>query len=138
MADRRFADAEALRRTGLNVHANGAMYLAGISLELVLKALLLKKHCWLSAPFGDPAERTSEERSLFELCYVKHDLGGLLDALEELRKKLAAVDGGRLLQSIKRLAAEWSIHIRYSTRQSTIAEATDYIERFRELRGFLI
>jgi len=38
VADRRRADASALQSLKLNRHANGAMYLAGIAVELLLKA----------------------------------------------------------------------------------------------------
>lgn len=43
VAERRFDDAEALCRTGENARANGAAYLAGFVIEILLKARLVKE-----------------------------------------------------------------------------------------------
>lgn len=47
VAERRFADARCLLKSGENERANGAMYLAGFVIECHLKACLLEVHPWL-------------------------------------------------------------------------------------------
>lgn len=47
VVDRRFDDAETLRRTGENARANGAIYLGGFVIECLLKAKLLEEFPWL-------------------------------------------------------------------------------------------
>ena len=42
VAERRFDDAVALRQTGKNARANGAIYLGGFAIECLLKARLLE------------------------------------------------------------------------------------------------
>jgi len=63
VADRRFGDADSLRRTGRNARANGAMYLGGFVIECPLKALLLEKFPWLQSATS-PDGRTKAERHL--------------------------------------------------------------------------
>lgn len=44
VADRRFDDAVALSETGDNARANGVQYLAGLVIEISLKAELVRQH----------------------------------------------------------------------------------------------
>lgn len=44
VAERRYGDAEALRKTGENERANGVAYLSGFVIEILLKALLIEGH----------------------------------------------------------------------------------------------
>ena len=88
VAERRFADADSLRKTKLNARANGAMYLGGFVIECFLKAKLLEKYKWLQSPPGDLAKRSQDERALHALCYQQHDLAGLLDRLPEVKRRL--------------------------------------------------
>jgi hypothetical protein len=43
----------------------------------------------------------------------------------------------RLLQGLKKLCAEWTIHIRYSTYQATHAESAAFLDRLKELVPWL-
>lgn len=142
VSNRRYEDAKALRDTGRNAHANGAMYLAGIALELLPKARLLEEHPWLKNRRQDSARLTRTQRELFDLCYVRHDLGGLLERLPELRDRLANAQVGSrnampLLTVTKQLCSEWTIHVRYSTRQADISEARLFLGRVRELIDYV-
>jgi hypothetical protein len=136
VADRRRTDAIALQRLRENRHANGAMYLGGIAIELLLKALLLEKHQWLQTNAASASKLTAKERLLRDICYRWHDLDAILERLPELTEKMAATNP-RLLQVLKKLCAEWTIHIRYSTRQATHAESAAFLDRLKELVSWL-
>ena len=58
VADLRYGDAQALHKTGQRERANGVIYLAGIAVECLLKAILLKKHRWLQS-WGSESPRGS-------------------------------------------------------------------------------
>jgi hypothetical protein len=60
VAERRFADAEALRDTKANARANGTMYLAGFVVECLLKAKLLERYRWLQSA-SSPTGKTKSE-----------------------------------------------------------------------------
>ena len=73
VADRRFADADVLRKTGKNTRANGSMYLGGFVIECLLKAMLLERYPWLQTA-GSPQVRGKDDQYLWSLCYRSHDL----------------------------------------------------------------
>ena len=83
VADRRFDDANALRRTGQNARANGAMYLGGFVIECLLKAQLLERSGWLQTA-RSPEGRNKEDRHLWSLCFRSHDLDEILARLPEI------------------------------------------------------
>lgn len=80
VADRRLDDADALRKTGKNARANGAMYLGGLVVECLPKAKLLERFPWLQKA-GSPEGRTSQEKRVWSLCYRSHDLDEILARL---------------------------------------------------------
>ena len=138
VADRRLADAEYLRRSNRNVHANGAMYLGGFTLECLLKARLLEAYPWLQRSGVDPASRPKRERRLFDLCYRQHDLASLVEALPSLPAELLEIDNsGALLRRLRELCGTWSIYARYSTHQADIRQAGDFLDNIKEVRRWL-
>ncbi len=135
VADRRLADAECLRKTRRNRHANGAMYLGGVALECALKAKLLEEQPWLQHFAGRVGDRPSAERELYLLCYKYHDLAGLLERLsEELRQKL---DNAQVLERLKKLCGEWTIHVRYSPKTADRSQAARFLSDVKELMRWL-
>jgi hypothetical protein len=134
VSDRRRADAGALQSLKRNQHANGAMYLGGIAIELLLKALLLEKYPRLQRSATGTPDR--QQRQLHDVCYRWHDLEAILEYLPELAARLDAANP-RLLQELKKLCAQWTIHIRYSTYQATHTESGDFLERVKELVPWL-
>ncbi len=110
------------------------MYLGGISVELLLKAALVEKYPWLQQDAA--SAREGRQRRLRDVCYRWHDLEALLEHLPELTARLAATNP-QLLQGLKKLCAEWTIHIRYSTLQATHAESAAFLERLKEITPWL-
>jgi hypothetical protein len=131
VAERRFADAEALRRTGRNERANGVMYLAGFVVECLLKARLLEAFPALQAgPLPSGMDR------LWFLCYRSHDLEGIVEQLPGLGAALEHQKAGAA-EMLSRVCAEWTIYARYSPRSATMREAAEFVERVRELKRCL-
>ena len=135
VADRRFGDAEALVATGDNARANGAQYLAGMVLEILLKGKLLQTFPLTSAP--DTTGLSARNRERWQLVWRSHDLAAMLDELPSL--KVAVDDAGRragrpYLSWLSALCARWTIHARYSPSTSTIADARAMLERVRLLK----
>ena len=140
VAERRYADAECLRKTGDNERANGAMYLGGFVLECLLKARLLEEHPWLQAPLG-PNPSLQEQR-LWSLCYRSHDLEEILEHLPGLTRELARGDqaAGRdtgRLETLRTLCSQWTIQARYSPRSETMATAEKFLNRVKEVKECL-
>ena len=136
VADRRFGDAQTLVDTGQNERANGAQYLAGYVVEILLKARLLDHPAIRDAKHGLHAKVRSA-------VYKQHDLEELLDLLNawigldetlEARGRRAGVDYTRML---KKVCGEWTIHARYSTLSSTITNAKAFLADVRQLKEIL-
>ena len=139
VADRRFGDAVALRDTNKNERANGAMYLAGFVIECLLKAQMLIEHSWLRNA-SQAALKTDDQRELYSLCYRSHDLDEIFAHLPNLRAAMdTRAQQGRRRPSdlLKEVCAAWSILARYSPRSADINEAKEFLEKVRELRGYI-
>jgi len=139
VAERRFADAEALCDTGKNVHANGAQYLCGFVIEMLLKARLMQRYS-LVASKPPHAEMSQDEQRIWSLIYRSHDLREMLDRLPQLEAALQPK--GRegappYWQHLVEICANWTVHARYSPLSTTMAEARKLIERVRELKKVL-
>ncbi len=129
----RWADAEYLARSPLPVHTNGAMYFAGLHIELLMKALLLEKHSWLS---GLPGGGSPTNRRLFDLVYRYHDLEGLLAELPEVFDRIERFsqrDPATLQRMLKQVCGEWTIHVRYAKTLAGPEEAAEFLARVKEL-----
>ena len=83
VADRRFGDALALAETGENARANGAQYLAGIVIEILLKGQLLQLYPQLASLDGSKVD--SSNRRVWNLVWRSHSLEEILDELPLLR-----------------------------------------------------
>ena len=138
VADRRFDDAAALCATGQNARANGAQYLAGLVLDILLKAQLMRLYPVTGRKRSH--EVRDSERVVWNLIWRSHDLSEMLiqlpDRLSALDKKSERA-GKPYSQWLRAICAEWSILLRYSTRASTIAEAQEMLERVRQLKELL-
>jgi hypothetical protein len=138
VAERRFGDSEALCRTGDNARANGAVYLAGFVIEILLKAKLV-------AAFPPTARKRQRdvaawEQDIWNLIWRRHDLGkmlGMLRDLEAVLVKQGERDGVNYVAELKKVDAEWSVLVRYSTRTMLMEEARQLLERVRILKEVL-
>jgi len=141
VAERRFADAESLRKTGENARANAAMYLAGFVIECLLKARLLEKYSWLQS-VRNAGQLPKNERRLYDLCYRMHDLAEILDSLPDLKQRLMNLDRnrwqtGHLFPMLHSIVGRWTIFARYSTQMATMAEAGDFVHQIKEVKEWL-
>jgi hypothetical protein len=138
VAERRFDDAQALCDTGKNQHANGAQYLGGFVIELLLKAQLLRLFENVGRARRSGALAADDQR-IRDLLF-SHDLNAILrrvTGLEELVAKRGERDGRPYRTYLREICTTWNIFARYSTRSSTIAEAEEWLSRIRELKEVL-
>ena len=138
VAERRFADAQALCDTGENARANGVQYLAGIVLDILLKAQLMRRHAGTARKRSH--EVADDERAVWSLVWRSHDLAEMLDRLPELSgavRKRGEADGRPYLRWLTEICGAWTIHARYSTATSRMDEAAEFLARVRELKELL-
>ena len=138
VAERRFDDAEMLRKTNDNARANGAAYLVGFVIEILLKAKLIEKYSSI-AKLPQHALK-DDQREIWSLIWRRHDLEGMLSQLAELEAYLKTNgerDGYDYLEQVKKLCATLTIQARYSSRMMSIAEAGDMVDRVRRLKEVL-
>lgn len=139
VADRRFADAAYLRASRQYERANGAMYLAGFTIECLLKAALLDRFPWLQSA-GSAHGRPKAEQRLWSLCYRSHNLEELLDHLPDLSHRLEELEARgypTLQRHLRAICALWTIFARYSPQFATIKDASEMLDRIKELKPWL-
>jgi hypothetical protein len=137
VADRRFDDARALCATRENARANGAVYLAGFVIEILLKAQLVRKYDVVAKKRSH--EVPEAEREIWDLIWRRHDMDGMLLKLRDLEaslQKRGERDGVNYLDDLKS-CAQWSIFARYSTKTISMADADAFLDRVRRLRQVL-
>ena len=138
VADRRFGDAEALVATGDNARANGAQYLAGIVIEILLKGRLLGKRPNLYRPGLEGL--SAADRFVSDLIWRSHDLAAMLLHLPDLSMSVrfeSQRSGVPLNHWLRDVCGTWTIFARYSPQTSTIAEARQLVDRVRVLKEVL-
>ena len=134
VAERRFDDAEALRQTEENARANGVAYLAGVVIDILLKAKLIEKFPAI-AKMGQH-ELSDDERGVWFLIWKSHDLEDMLSHLSEVEasvKKIGERAGYDYHGNLKKLCATWTIQARYSSRTLLMTEAAELLDRVRRL-----
>jgi len=138
VADRRFDDAMCLLESGETARANGAMYMGGIAVECLLKALLLERHPNLAGPV-DPARLSKPDREVYTLLF-SHALEEMLLFLPDVRRKLGLLTetGKRpIWPRLKMICGEWSIFIRYSPKLASRSDAREFLNTIAEARQWL-
>ncbi len=139
VAERRFGDSKCLVKSNDTDRANGAIYMAGLVIECLLKALLLDRHPNLRAGI-DPARLTSSDKEAFNLIYQRHELDDMCGFIPELEKKLSDVktkSGLSAWREFENICEEWAIHARYSAQFATLAKARRYLETVEEVKKWL-
>lgn len=138
VAERRFGDAQALCATEENARANGAAYLAGFVIEILLKARLVSK--FPSIARRRPHEVLEAEREVWNLIWRRHDLDGMLDHMPELEaalEKKSQRAGENYLEDLKKICGTWTIRARYSPQNMMMGEAVEMLRRVRSLKELL-
>src|SRR5437762_14338031 len=87
VAQRRFEDAEALCDTEKNARANGAQYLCGFVVEILLKAQLILGNAAIATKRSHEG-MSADERETWSLIYRSHGLSEMLTRLPNLKKKV--------------------------------------------------
>jgi hypothetical protein len=138
VADRRFDDAQALCDTQENARANGVQYLAGIAIEILLKAQLMDRY---------PAESklrshevTEPSRYIWSLIWRSHDLEEMLNHLPQLTagvRKQGERAGLPYWEWLSGICGSWTIFARYSTLMTTMDTAKEMLDRVRHLKEVL-
>lgn len=139
VAERRFDDAEALCATGKNKHANGAQYLGGFVIELLMKAQLLRRFENF-ARGRRPDQLAAADQEVWNLLNRSHDLREILDRMPDFEanvEKRGQRDGQPYRTHLRTICATWTVFARYSPRTTTIAEARGWLERIRNLKEVL-
>jgi hypothetical protein len=138
VADRRFEDAVALCETKQNARANGAAYLIGFVIEILLKARLIEKYNFVARKRPHELNSLAEkEREIWSLIWRRHDLDGMLSNLDDLEAALIKQgerDGRRYLEDLRKICATWTIQARYSSKTMALAEVEGLIDRVRRLK----
>jgi hypothetical protein len=138
VAERRFEDADALRRTRDNARANGVAYLAGFVIEILLKANLIRKFPAIARKRQH--EVASAEIEIWRLIWKQHDLEGMLSQMAELEAgllKRGERDSRDYVAELKKICATWTIQARYSSRTIMMTEAAELLRRVRGLKELL-
>lgn len=138
VAERRFDDASALCDTGQNARSNGAQYLAGIVIEILLKAALAKQFAHIASKRNHDV--LEHERKIWNLVWRSHDLTEMLEELPALRGaiELRGKRAGRPYTEWRfDICGRWTIFARYASVNSTIDEARKMLERDRQLKEVL-
>jgi hypothetical protein len=139
VAQRRFEDAEWLRKSNDNARANGVFYLAGIVIECLLKAALLERHPDMQRAVAQDT-LSSSGRRVWSLIYRLHGLDEMPAFLPDLQKRLAEKDAKErtnLLRTLKSICARWTIFARYSPKSEVMKNAADFLDQVRELKEWL-
>ena len=137
VAGRRLGDARALADTGDDERASGAMYMAGLAVEVLLKGQLIRTHPVLQLIRRPPDADMSRRH---DLVWRKHDLDGLLQELPSLLVSLDAHDartGGGLVVTLRTICTTWTIFARYSVVAVTAEEAAKLVRDVIQLEGYL-
>jgi hypothetical protein len=138
VAERRFGDASALCATGNNERANGALYLCGFVVEILLKAQLLRTYEQTAKRRG--GDVPAAEREIWNLIWRSHDLGSMLQKLPHLHAALRKASERRenpMYLYLKQVCARWDIQLRYSPLSTTMSEAQEVLDRVRVLKEVL-
>ncbi len=135
VADRRFGDAEALVATGDNARANGAQYLAGIVVEILLKGALVDRFPGVALLPSD--EVSTADRAVWNLIWRSHDLSEMLQRLPAVKasvERKGRQAGRPYLFWLNGICGSWTIFARYSPLTSTIGAAREMVERVGQLK----
>jgi len=138
VAERRFDDAVALCRTGENARANGAQYLAGLVIDILLKGKLAESYPTIARKRSH--EVSDADRHIWSLVWRSHELDQMLRQMPNVAfavKKRGEKAGKPYIHWLNGICESWTVLLRYSPMTSTIGEAHEMVERVRELKELL-
>jgi hypothetical protein len=136
VAEQRFGDAESLIATGDDERANGAHYLLGFAIEILLKGRLLDHPAYQDR--GD--KRYHAVRSA---VWGHHDLKRMCDLLDQEQALFDILsargrrDGNDYVRLLQEIAGEWTVFARYAVARSNILSAREMRDRVAILKEIL-
>ena len=139
VAQRRFEDADCLRRTGDNARANGVFYLGGFVIECLPKAEMLEQYPSMQTALL-PDKLSESHRRIWSLIYRSHDLKQMLVHLANLERELADADrkqGTRRLEALRSICSGWTIFARYSPHSERMKDAAEFLDEIQDLKEWL-
>lgn len=139
IAERRFGDAQCLCDSRQNERANGAMYMAGFVIEILLKSRLMEKYPRLQTTRSTD-KLSSRERTVWSLPYRSHDLDEILGHLPDIRQRLLSNQRGtgeRLWQNLSEICAQWTVFARYSPKSANMTNADEFLRKIKEIKECL-
>jgi hypothetical protein len=139
VAERRYDDAECLRKTGENARANGVFYLGGFVIKCLLKAMMLERYPSMQR-LPSSEDLSPQDKRIWSLIYRSHDLKGMLGHLPDVLVKLERLDhrdGRRRYDNIIQIASNWTIFARYSPQTAMMEEADEFLGHVKELKECL-
>ena len=139
VAQRRFEDADYLRRSGDNARANGVFYLGGFVIECLLKARMLERYRSMQRAVS-PDRMSEQDGRIWYLIYRSHDLNAMLRHLPDLRATLIDADrkeGTQRWSALAGICRRWTIFARYSPQTRKMKDAEDFLNQIRELKQWL-
>ena len=125
--------------TGDNARANGAQYLAGIVVEIRLKAELVR--IYPSVAVQRSHDVTESERPVWNLIWRSHNLTEMLERATTLRASVDAAGrragrraGRPYYEWLADICGRWTIFARVTSVTSTMVEARSMLGRVRLLK----
>ena len=123
VASLRLGDARALADTGEDERAGGAMYMAGLAVEVLLKGQLIRLYPELESAVR-PTEKQMARRH--DLVWRHHNLLKLCEELPSVISTLndySSFGGDSLVDDLSTVARTWTVYARYSTATVTLPDA---------------
>ena len=138
VAECRYADAKALINTGQNDRMNGAVYLAGFVIEILLKAQLVAQYPTIAQKRQH--DLLNHECEVWNLIWRQHQLDVMLNKVPGLKpslRKMGERAGEPYLEILRGLCGTWTIYARYSSHTISKADATKIVQRVGKLKEVL-
>ncbi len=115
---------------------NGAIYLAGITVECILKGLLLDRHPNLKT-LSDVQRLSASDRFVPGLIFKSHELDTMLAIFRtEIEAKMGSADREAYMR-FQRVCSEWTIRVRYSPKHSNRDKCEQFLNAVSEVRTWL-
>lgn len=98
---------------------------------------MLAAHPWLATARNQFDRLPAAQQRLYSLFWKQHNLDGIATEVNGIITAIRSYGGNSLVIAFKKLCAQWSIEVRYSSQKNTIAEAAQFISTANEIKESL-